>query len=135
MGPSRRISALVIVSPSELGSYKIAGILLLTAIVGAFGYHKFFDPSTRVPQAYELVVNGTEADVIPLYGEAGGAEQTLATGVAGQNGGQNYRFDCWTIGRDGAEWLRYERSGQTWWAPRADLHPAFGEPQPSVPHC
>jgi hypothetical protein len=113
-------------------------VLLLVATAGAFGYHRFLDPSNRVPRAYEFVVNGTEVNVIPLYGEAGGAEQILATGEMGQNGligGQTYSFNCWTIGLDSAEWPRYERFGQVWWAPRADLHPPFGESQPPVPHC
>jgi hypothetical protein len=112
--------------------WSVSTVLLLAAIVGAYGYHKLLDPSNRIPRKYELVVNGTEFDVIPLYGEAGGAAQSLATGVTGQDGlvgGQGYSFDCWTIGSDGAEWLRYERFGQTWWAP------PFGESQPLVPHC
>jgi hypothetical protein len=50
-------------------------------------------------------------------------------------GGQSYGFDCWTIGRDGNEWLRYERFGQSWWALRFMLHPPYGESEPPLPHC
>ena len=61
-------------------------MLLLAATAGAFGYHRFLDPSNRVPRIYEFVVNGTEVNVIPLHGEAGGAEQILATGEIGRTG-------------------------------------------------
>lgn len=113
----------------------MALVILCTA---AFVYHKYFDPSTHSPHTYQFVVNGTQVDYIPLYGEAGGSEQSLATGTAGQNGltgGQTYDFDCWVIGLDNAEWLRYERFGQTWWAPRALLHLPIGQSQPPIPHC
>jgi hypothetical protein len=118
--------------------WSISTVILLVAVSGAFAYHKLWDPATHGHGTYEFVANGTEVDVIPLYGEAGGPEQLLATGAAGQNGlvgGQSYQFDCWTVGLDGQEWLRYERFGQSWWAPRKYLHPPFGESEPPVPHC
>lgn len=111
---------------------------MLLVVAGAFSYHKFWDSATHGSRTYQFVVNGNELDVIPLYGEAAGPPQLLATGAAGQNGligGQSYSFDCWVIGRDGGEWLRYERFAQAWWAPRKDLHPPFGESEPPVPHC
>jgi hypothetical protein len=110
----------------------------LFLLLGSFVYHVWGDPATRVPKTYELVANGGNANVIPLFGEAGGPPQTLETGTLGQNGligGQTYEFDCWVIGRDGAQWLRYRRFGHTWYAPRADLHPPVGLPEPKVPHC
>ena len=118
--------------------WSISTVMLLVAAAGAFAYHKLWDPATQGHGTYEFVVNGTEVDVIPLFGEAGGPEQMLATGAAGQNGligGQSYPFDCWTVGVGGQEWLRYERFSQTWWAPRKYLHPPFGESEPPVPHC
>lgn len=118
--------------------WSISTVLLLVATAGAFAYHKLWDPATRGRATYEFVVNGTEVDGIPLYGEAGGPEQLIATGTAGQNGligGESYSFDCWTVGIDGQEWLRYERFGHAWWAPRKYLHPPVGESEPAVPHC
>jgi hypothetical protein len=118
--------------------WSISTLAILLLCVVAFAYHKALDPATYRPQAYQFVVDGNDSNFIPLYGEAGGPPQQLATGDAGQNGligGQSYNFNCWAIGRDGAEWLRYERSGQTWWAPRALLHLPTGESQPQIPHC
>ena len=119
-------------------SWAISTLVILLASAGAFTYHKFFDPLTHRAQTYQFVVNGNESNFIPLYGEAGGLEQSLATGYAGQNGligGQTYNFDCWTIGRNGAKWFRYERFGQTWWAPSALLHSPAGETQAGMPRC
>jgi hypothetical protein len=113
-------------------------VLLVIFAAGTFVYHKGFDPATRPHRTYQFVVNGGEDNVISLFGEAGGPVQALATGTAGQNGligGQTYVFDCWTVGRDGAEWLRYERFNHSWWAPRKYLHPPFGELEPPLPHC
>lgn len=113
-------------------------VVLVIFIAGTFAYHKMIDPATRPHRTYAFVVNGGEANVIPLFGEAGGPMQALATGTADQNGligGQTYGFDCWTIGRNGAEWLRYERFNRSWWAPRKYLHPPFGELEPPLPHC
>lgn len=113
-------------------------LILLLLCIGAFTYHKGFDPATHGPRTYQFVVDGNETNFIPLYGEAGGPAQLLATGDAGQNGligGQAYNFDCWATGLDHQTWLRYERFGQTWWAPRVLLHPPAGENQPPVPHC
>lgn len=118
--------------------WSITTVVTLLMCTGAFIYHKFFDPLTHQPQTYQFVVNGDESKFIPLYGEAGGPEQRLATGYAGQKGligGQTYNFDCWTIGRDSAKWFRYERFGQTWWAPSALLHAPTGESQPRIPPC
>jgi hypothetical protein len=118
--------------------WAISTLVILLVCAGAFTYHKSFDPLTHRAQTYQFVVNGNESNFIPLYGEAGGLEQSLATGNAGQNGligGQTYNFDCWTTGRDGAKWFRYERFGQTWWAPSALLHLPAGENQTGMPHC
>ena len=118
--------------------WSISTVVILLMCTGAFTYHKFLDPLTHQPQTYQFVVNGDERNFIPLYGEAGGLKQSLATGYAGQNGligGQTYNFDCWAIGRDGAKWFRYERFGQTWWAPNALLHFPAGENQTGMPHC
>ncbi len=125
-------------SPEPIWWWPVSSALLVFLALGAFMYHKLLDPATRAHRTYEFVVNGGEANVIPLFGEAGGSEQLLATGAADQNaliGGQGYAFDCWTIARNGAEWLRYERFDQTWWAPRKYLHPPFGETEPPLPHC
>jgi hypothetical protein len=118
--------------------WSISTLSVLLLCVGAFTYHKAFDPATHRPRVYQFVVNGNDSNFIPLYGEAGGPPQQLATGDAGQNGligGQTYNFNCWAIGRGGAEWLRYERFGQTWWAPQALLHLPTGESQPHILHC
>ena len=118
--------------------WSISTVVILLMCTGAFTYHKFLDPLTHHPQTYQFVVNGDERNFIPLYGEAGGLKQSLATGYAGQNGligGQTYNFDCWAIGRDGAKWFRYQRFGQTWWAPNALLHFPAGENQTGMPHC
>lgn len=113
-------------------------LILVLLCIGAFTYHKSFDPATQSPRTYQFVVDGDQTKFIPLYGEAGGPAQFLATGNAGQNGligGQAYNFDCWATGLDHQTWLRYERFGQTWWAPRVLLHPPAGENDPPVPHC
>lgn len=118
--------------------WRVSALLVLILCAGAFTYHKLFDPATRAPRTYQFTANGDDTNVIALYGEAGGSPALIETGEAGQNGligGITYNFDCWTIGLDGAEWLRYERFGQTWWAPRKYLHPPFGEPEPEIPHC
>ena len=118
--------------------WSVSTLLVLILTAGAFAYHKLLDPATRTPRTYQFIANGDDTAVIPLFGEAGGSPAVLETGAAGQNGligGITYNFDCWAIGLDRAEWLRYERFGQTWWAPRKYLHPPFGEPEPQVPHC
>ncbi|MGD0608900.1 MAG: hypothetical protein ABSA53_35615 [Streptosporangiaceae bacterium] len=118
--------------------WSVSTLLVLILSAAAFTYHELFDPATHAPRTYQFVVNGNDANFIQLFGEAGGQPALLETGEAGQNGligGISYTFDCWTIGLDGAEWLRYERFGETWWAPRKYLHPPFGEPEPQVPHC
>ena len=105
--------------------------------IGSFVYHVSFDPATRLPQTYQYVVDGDETFVIPLYGAPNGPAQTLATGEAGQNGligGQTYNFDCWATAQNGTEWLRYERFGQTWWAPLPQLIPAVGNNH-KIPQC
>jgi len=114
---------------------------LLAALLlplGVFTYHQWFDPAARVPKTYDFVVNGSETRVVPLFGEAGGPEQLIETGQLGQRGligGQTYPFDCRLTGRDGAEWLKYRRFGRVWYAPRVELHPPVGVPQPAIPHC
>ena len=113
-------------------------LVALLLLLGVFGYHHLLDPTTRGPRTYQFVANGTEVNVIPLFGEAGGAPQTIETGSLGQNGligGQTYEFDCWVIGSDSAEWLKYRRFGQTWYAPRGYLHWPVGVAQPNLPHC
>ncbi len=113
-------------------------VVALLLPLGAFAYHLWFDPAAHTPRTYQFVVNGGNAQFIYLYGEAGGEPQKIETGFAAQNGligGQTQEFECWVIGRDGAEWLRYRRFGRVWWAPRAKLHPPAGIQQPSVPHC
>ena len=117
--------------------WRATSIVLIMLCAGIPIYHFQFDPATH-QSTYQFVVNGAEINVIPLYGEPGGPEQTLATGITGQDGltgGQTYDFDCWASASDGAEWLRYERFGQTWWAPRAMVHLSTGTTQPPVPHC
>ncbi len=116
----------------------ISTAIALALPVGALIYHVYFDPANHSQKTYQFVVNGNQDRIIDLYGEAGGPAQTLATGAGGQQGligGQSYGFDCWTIGRDGNEWLRYERFGQSWWALRFMLHPPYGESEPPLPHC
>jgi hypothetical protein len=124
-------------SGNPLWWWRASAILMLVAITLAFAYHKSLDPALQ-RRTYHFVVNGSELNYIPLYGEAGGQPQNLATGAAGQNaliGGQTYSFDCWIFDRNGAKWLRYERFGQSWWAPRRELHPPFGQSEPPLPHC
>ena len=116
----------------------ISTLLLLLVVSGSFVYHKLLDPGTHSRQTYQFVVNGNQTNVIQLFGEAGGPPQSLATGASDKNGligGQSYNFDCWVTGSDGKSWLRYERFGQSWWAPRRYLHPPSGETEPLVPHC
>jgi len=118
--------------------WAISTSVLFVASTGAYAYHKLWDPAAGPTPVYQFVVDGNQINYIPLYGEAGGPEQSLATGSAGQNGligGQAYDFDCWSTARNGTEWLRYERFGQTWWAPKTLLHAPYGERQPSIPHC
>jgi hypothetical protein len=123
---------------AKVAWWKASLIVSLVLPLGAFVYHEGFDPAERVPRTYQFVVNGDETEVVGLFGEAGGEPQLIQTGAAGENGligGQAYEFDCWTIGRDGSEWLRYQRFGRTWWAPRSTLHPPTGVRQREVPHC
>lgn len=123
---------------AKLHWWQTGFIVLALLPAGTTVYHFWFDPSSRMPITYEMVVNGNEADVVPLFGEAGGHEQLLATGAAGQNGligGQTYQFDCRVTAPDGTPWLRYQRFGQTWWAPQQDLHPPVGLSPPIIPHC
>jgi hypothetical protein len=104
-------------------------LLLIMALIGTFVYHIAFDPATRPPQTYQFVVINDESFFIPLYGEPDGPPQTLATGADGHNGligGQTYTFDCSATAENGTDWLRYERFGQTWWAPLSLLTPAVG---------
>lgn len=118
--------------------WSISTLAVLAVCAGSFTYHKVFDTAIHPHQVYQFVVNGNDSNFIPLYGEAGGPEQYLATGTAGQNGligGQTYNFDCWTMGLDGAKWLRYERFGQTWWAANALVHSPPGEAKHTIPHC
>jgi hypothetical protein len=113
-------------------------LVALLLPLGISAYHQWLDPATRVPETYQLVANGGNANFIPLFGEAGGVPQTIETGPLQQNaliGGQTYEFDCWVIGRDGAQWLKYRRFGHIWYAPQAKLHPPAGLPDPKVPHC
>lgn len=118
--------------------WRLSTLTVLLLLVGAYTYHRLLDPANATHHSYQFVVDGNQANYVSLYGEPGGAAESLATGSFGQNGligGESYSFDCWTTARDGTKWLRYERYGQTWWAPRALLHPSFGERNPSVPHC
>jgi hypothetical protein len=118
--------------------WRLSTLIVLLLLVGAYTYHRLLDPANATPRSYQFVVDGNQANYISLYGEPGGAAESLATGSFGQNGligGESYSFDCWTTARDGTKWLRYERRGQTWWAPRALLHPPFGVRIPPVPHC
>ncbi len=123
---------------AKVAWWKASLIVSLVLPLGAFVYHEWFDPAERVPRTYQFVVNGDETQVVELFGEAGGEPQLIQTGAGGANGligGQAYEFDCWTIGRDGLEWLRYQRFGRTWWAPRSRLHAPVGVRQGEVPHC
>jgi hypothetical protein len=131
--------AIVSKDKQEQGStwWRTTSILLVLLCAAIPIYHFEFDPATH-QSTYQFVVNGDQNNVISLYGEPGGPVQTLQTGVAGQYGligGQTYDFDCYASTSDGAEWLRYERFGQTWWAPRAMVHLSTGTTQPPVPHC
>jgi transposase-like protein len=117
---------------------QVSVALSLLFPAGAWAYHDWWDPATHIVPTYPLVVNGDEVHVVALYGEAGGEPQIIATGPGGQNGligGQTYNFECTTVGRDGAVWLRYHRFGQVWWAQRAALHVPAGTPAPQIPHC
>jgi hypothetical protein len=118
--------------------WRVSTLTILLLLVGAYTYHRLLDPANAAPRSYQFVVDGGQAEYIPLYGEPGGPAESLETGSAGQKGligGESYGFDCWTTARNGTKWLRYERYGQTWWAPRFALHPPFGEHHPPVPHC
>ncbi|MER5504197.1 hypothetical protein ABT052_02595 [Streptomyces sp. NPDC002766] len=126
-------------SDEQVHWWRLSLAVALVLPVGSFVYHQWFDPSEQTPQTYQFVVNGSDVDVIPLYGEAGGKPQTLATGEAGQNGligGETYSFDCWVeVGKDQRVWLRYHRFGGVWWAPRDQLHPPAGVRQSEMPRC
>jgi hypothetical protein len=119
--------------------WRSAATAELLLLLGAFGYHQWGDSATRTLKTVQFVVNEDETHVVPLYGEADvRTEQRIQTGELGQNGligGQSYPFECWVTGRDGAEWLRYQRFGRMWFAPRAALHPPADIRQPSLPHC
>jgi hypothetical protein len=123
--------------PEGLTWWRTTSVVLVLLCAAIPIYHFELDPVTH-QSTYQFVVNGDQTNVIPLYGEPGGSAQTLETGVAGQNGligGQTYDFDCYANTSDGAEWLRYERFGQIWWAPRAYVHVSTGTTQAPVPHC
>jgi hypothetical protein len=116
----------------------VSTLTISLLVAGAYIYHVALDPVKDAQQAYELVVNGNPAQYIPLYGEAGGPREPIATGSNGQHGltgGHTYLFECRVKTRDGAVWLRYRRYGQIWWAPRSLLHPPVGESQPAVRPC
>jgi phosphatidylglycerophosphate synthase len=118
--------------------WRTSFLATLALLVGGYVYHQWLDPVTQVPKTYQLVVDGDDTNVIPLFGEAGGDPQTLETGQLGQRGligGQTYEFDCWLTGRGGAVWLQYRRFGRTWYAPGAALHPPAGLRPPDIPHC
>jgi hypothetical protein len=118
--------------------WRLGLMISLLLPVGTFAYHQWLDPSARVPRTYQMVVNGTQIQVVPLFGEVGGEPQNLETGAYGQNGligGQTYEFECSSRGRDGAEWFRYHRFGRIWWAPRANLHTPTSTHEPEVPPC
>jgi hypothetical protein len=110
--------------------WSVSTVLVVALAAVAFTYHKLLDPATHAARTYQFIVNGNDVNCIPLFGEAGGQPATLETGGLcqyGLIGDLTYSFDCWKIGLDGAEWLRYERFGQTWWAPRKYIHPPSGE--------
>lgn len=118
--------------------WRHALVVSLLLPVGAFSYHRWFDPAVHIVPTYSMTVNGSEASFMYLYGEAGGEPRILATGYLEQNGligGQTYQFECVTIGRDGAQWLRYHRFGQVWWAPRSELHVPSGTQAARIPNC
>jgi transposase-like protein len=122
---------------AQMRSWRASFVVLMFLPIGAAIYHQWFD-SARVPIRYEMVVNGNEGDSLPLIGEVGGSPQRIATGAAGQNGligGQTYEFDCWGRASDGNQWLRYQRFGQVWWAPRQYLHSPVVLPAPAIPQC
>ena len=125
--------------PTKVAQWWFRSLLLsLLLPIGALTYHWWFDPAIAQPRTYQFVASGDETHVIPLYGEAGGPEQLLETGYAGQRGlvgGQTYAFDCWVTDPHGALWLRYERFGRTWWAPKALLHTPTGSHAEQVPTC
>lgn len=66
--------------------WSLSTAILLLVVAGAVSYHKLWDPATHGSRLFPFVVNGSELDVIPLYGEAAGPPQLLATGAAGENG-------------------------------------------------
>jgi hypothetical protein len=118
--------------------WRTSFLLTLLLLVSGFIYHQWLDPATQAPKTYKLVVNGTNSNTIPLFGEAGGEPLTIESGPLnnrGLNGGQQVEVDCWVIGRDGQRWVQYQRFGGTWYAPQVFLHPPAGLRQPDIPHC
>ena len=101
----------------------------LTIPLGAVVYHAWFDLATTGPLSYELVVNGSDVDVIRPVGEPGSTDYFVFSPVIG---GSHVDVDCrLTVAGNG--WYRLTRNHS--FLPANALHPVAGTTAPDIPVC
>lgn len=97
--------------------------------LGAVVYHAWFDPVTNKPTSYELVANGSNAELIQPVSEPGGTNSFVFPPVVG---GSHVEVDC-RLTVDGISW--YRLTGDHSFLPAHVLHPVAGTAVPDIPTC